>query len=62
MVVLALVADSRDGVLVARGRNIGRFLVLGSGCSLAQLQEVVANQHLTMETLPLVIEPEPILE
>ena len=62
MVVLALVADPRDGVLVVRGCNIDRFLVLGARCSLAQPQEGVANQHLTMETLPLVIEPEPVLE
>jgi hypothetical protein len=29
MVVLALVADPRDGLLVVRNSNIGRFLVLG---------------------------------
>ena len=62
MVVLAVVADPRNGVLVVRGCNIGRFLILGADCSLARLQEGVANQHLTMETLPLVIEPEPVSE
>jgi len=61
MVVLAVVDDPRHGVLVVRCCNIGRFLILGAGCSLAQPQEGVANQHLTTETLPLVIEPEPVL-
>jgi hypothetical protein len=62
MVVLAVVADPRNGVLVVRGCNIGRFPVLGAACFSAKLQEGVANQHLTMETLPVVIEPEPVLE
>src|SRR4029453_3490257 len=32
MVVLAVVAGSRNGVLVARSCNIGRFLIIGARC------------------------------